>query len=524
MKEQLTRLVARAAADPARRRRARAARRLRQRRQPAADPRRRAPARAGHPLGARCRALARRAPAADRERPPRARRRRGRPGRGVVGRPRCCNPSKSLPIPLVNPIRDRPVRPAVHARGRRAHRPDVRDPAGAPGVGHAAERRTQVEQPRDARHRHGARGGCATGSRSPRSPLSLALLVGAGLLLRSFDNMRHAETRRRTRATSSRWASTCPRRDTRRRRPAAAFFDRLLERAALVARRPGRRRPRRRSRSRAGATATSPCPGRTTARLKNQLFEWNYVTPDYFRAFGIPLLQGRNFTQQDEDQAAEVGAKARRSVLRRPTRTPDGRQGPLVARRRQPRDGAPACGPSEDPIGRTFVLGGALTRAGDRRGRRREGAGDPQRGPARRPTSLRRARSSGPGFSRYLVVKTAAAPMTLLASVRAHVNALDSALAVIQPRTMEDVVSRRHGGHQPADVAAGRRSPPWPSCSPPSACTASWRFSSRSGRTRSAIRVALGAERARSPAARPRPRRQAGGRRPARRRVRRARG
>jgi predicted lysophospholipase L1 biosynthesis ABC-type transport system permease subunit len=42
---------------------------------------------------------------------------------------------------------------------------------------------------------------------------------------------------------------------------------------------------------------------------------------------------------------------------------------------------------------------------------------------------------------RYLVVRTAAPPTSLLPSIRAHLAALDPSLAVVDPRTMEDVIS-----------------------------------------------------------------------------------
>ena len=42
-----------------------------------------------------------------------------------------------------------------------------------------------------------------------------------------------------------------------------------------------------------GSNGYITVPGRDDATLTNQLFEWNYVTTDYLRAFGIPLLQGR---------------------------------------------------------------------------------------------------------------------------------------------------------------------------------------------------------------------------------------
>ncbi len=266
--------------------------------------------------------------------------------------------------------------------------------------------------------------------------LSLALLVGAGLLLRSFDNMRHAETGANTRNVLT-MAINLP--ATRYATPVArrAFFDRLLERVRSS---PGIQAAAASTQIplEGGSNGYITAPGQDPARLKNQLFEWNYVTPDYFRTFGIPLLQGRNFAQQDEDQAAEVAQKLD-EIFSAPNPTPAAVKGlswHAVVNRAMAR----LVWPKEDPIGKTFVMGGALTVqvigvTADVKARGIRSEVVPQ---AYLPFA---GALSGPGFSRYLVVKTAAAPMTLLPSVRAHVNALDSTLAVIQPRTMDDVVS-----------------------------------------------------------------------------------
>jgi len=40
-----------------------------------------------------------------------------------------------------------------------------------------------------------------------------------------------------------------------------------------------------------------------------------------------------------------------------------------------------------------------------------------------------------------VVVKTTAAPMGMLGAVRSHINALDTSLAALRPRTMDDVIS-----------------------------------------------------------------------------------
>ena len=118
--------------------------------------------------------------------------------------------------------------------------------------------------------------------------MSLALLVGAGLLLRSFNNMRQAETGVNTRNVLT-MGINLPRRDLRDARGRRAFFDRLLELWALSRHR-GRRGPTQIPLE-GGSNGYITVPGQDPARLKNQLFEWNYVTSGYFRAFGIPLLQ-----------------------------------------------------------------------------------------------------------------------------------------------------------------------------------------------------------------------------------------
>ena len=346
--------------------------------------------------------------------------------------------------------------------------------------------------------------------------LSLALLVGAGLLLRSFDKMRHAETGANTRNVLT-MAINLP--ATRYATPVArrAFFDRLLERVRSS---PGIQAAAASTQIplEGGSNGYITVPGQDPARLKNQLFEWNYVTPDYFRTFGIPLLQGRNFAQQDEDQAAEVAQKLD-EIFSAPNPTPAAVKGlswHAVVNRAMAR----LVWPKEDPIGKTFVMGGALTVqvigvTADVKARGIRSEVVPQ---AYLPFA---GALSGPGFSRYLVVKTAAAPMALLPFVRTHVNALDSTLAVIQPRTMDDVVSDGMVDTSLQDVAAGdlRR---------PGRRARRRRPVQRHGVSRRAAEArdrdpgGAGGRARGSPAARPRPRRQAGGRRPARRRVRRA--
>jgi putative ABC transport system permease protein len=264
---------------------------------------------------------------------------------------------------------------------------------------------------------------------------SLALLVGAGLLLRSFDKMRHAEIGVDTRNVltvginlpAARYDSVVARR---------AFFDKLLARLRAS---PGVRAAALSTHIplESGSNGFITVPGQDDAAFKNQLFEWNYVSTGYMRTFGIPLRQGRDFTPRDEDQAASV-AQAISQVFAAPNPRPDALKGlswPAVINRAMAR----LVWPKQDPIGRIFVMGGGLNAevigvVGDVKstGLRSD---VPPAAYLAFPGSL-----DDPG-GRILTVKTDAAPMTILPSIRDSIAALDSSLAVIEPRTMDDVIS-----------------------------------------------------------------------------------
>jgi predicted permease len=264
--------------------------------------------------------------------------------------------------------------------------------------------------------------------------VSLALLVGAGLLLESFDRMRHAEIGADTTNVATMGINLPA---TRYATPVAcrAFFDRLLERVRST---PGVRSASVSTRIplEGGDNGYITVPGQDSSRFKNQLFEWNYVSADYFRAFGIPLLQGRSFERRDEDQAAIMAAKIdAASSGPNPQLNNLELTWPAVISREMAR----LAWPDQDPIGRTFILGGVVTVqvigvAGDVKALGiREAAGPQAYFPL--PAAL-----TG-GQPATLAVRSAGDPMALVAQVRAHVDALDSTLALMEPKTMDDVIA-----------------------------------------------------------------------------------
>ena len=135
--------------------------------------------------------------------------------------------------------------------------------------------------------------------------LSLVLLVGAGLLLRSFYKLQSVEPgfdagdvlTMRVTPTGESYNNV---------EQVRAFYDRVIERISAL---PGVKS--------AGAVSTLPLSKGAVAgfqiegRPQVPPSEWqgaNYrvVSPDYFRALGIPILEGRGFNSSDTDQTKEV--------------------------------------------------------------------------------------------------------------------------------------------------------------------------------------------------------------------------
>jgi putative ABC transport system permease protein len=136
--------------------------------------------------------------------------------------------------------------------------------------------------------------------------LSLILLVGAGLMIRSFWKLQHVDpgfdvSNTLTLSVGLPW--------TRYSEPQQrlAFHDRVLEKISAL---PGV--------VAVGSTTKIPLTGggskqpftvegRPAPPLSEQpLAQTRYVSPDYFKAMGIPLKQGRAFEDRDREDAPQV--------------------------------------------------------------------------------------------------------------------------------------------------------------------------------------------------------------------------
>jgi predicted permease len=141
---------------------------------------------------------------------------------------------------------------------------------------------------------------------------------------------------------------------------------------------------------------------------------WRVVTDDYFRTMGLPLLAGRNFTEQD--------------LIGKPWRA-------IVSKRV-----ADLLWPGQNPIGRTTILWkGQSNRPGEIIGV----VGDMrERGLESDPTLAVYFPAYGTAFgSMQVVIHTRSRPQDLIPAVRTTVTGVDANLPVSNIRTLEETVS-----------------------------------------------------------------------------------
>jgi putative ABC transport system permease protein len=264
---------------------------------------------------------------------------------------------------------------------------------------------------------------------------SLALLIGAGLLLRSFSRLRNSGIGVLTenvitmgvKLPNAKYSTLPARRQ---------FFDQLIER---IEREPGVQA--------AAASTEIPLEGGTNGyitvegqsdpALATQLVEWNNITPDYFRAFGVPVVQGRIFTAEDMERTAVTNMKLADLYKNDPNlkKLPPDIGFVAVINRKM----AHLYWPKQDALGKVFHAGDIpVTVVGV--------VGDVKEWDIRKDAPPQAyfpltAALDNEGFGVQLTVKTSVAPRSVLAAIRGDLRALDGGLAVFRPRTMDEVVA-----------------------------------------------------------------------------------
>ena len=268
-----------------------------------------------------------------------------------------------------------------------------------------------------------------TGSRGPgrlraalvmgEVALSFLLLVGAGLLIRSFTQLMNANLGFRT---ENRLVFSVSMPDTYWRKGIGKqFLDRCFQRLSGVP-----------DVLAAGAVSHRPVEGGDpgmgidsssgSGARRAPWAGWRVVSPGYFRAIGLPLLRGRFFDESDKPVWAERGQPVppRRVVISE-------RLAKLIF-------------PNEDPVGKHALLwkgqgnldAEVIGVVGDSR----------ERGPASDPTLTVYLPYGPNALPTEFVLHTRGNPLAVAPTVRSMVASLDPNLPVADVRSFEEVVHR----------------------------------------------------------------------------------
>jgi putative ABC transport system permease protein len=266
--------------------------------------------------------------------------------------------------------------------------------------------------------------------------LSLALLAGAGLLLRTFADLRRVDIGVKTENVLTA-SLQLPETRYEHVQNREAFVLRLMETLQGV---PGVR----------AASASTAVPlqggnnsyiqidGMTDAKLKNQLVEQNYITPEYFLALGIPLLQGRELNAADMDETAKNANVLAEFVEKNPVEMPKIQ---LQINALINKAMADKFWPNQDPLGKVFRLGGDITHA------HVIGVVGSTRQWGLRTAPLPEAYYAIPfamvdgNLGLTLEVLSAGPPEAVATQIRSAVHSSDSNLALYAVRTIPQIVS-----------------------------------------------------------------------------------
>lgn len=259
--------------------------------------------------------------------------------------------------------------------------------------------------------------------------LSLVLLVGAGLLLRSYQRLAAVDLGYNPdHVLVGRISLPFPRYDTST--TVRAFYNPLLERVRAI---PGvthvglaSRVPLTRGNQQNNVIAEGqePRPGEPV-RVANV----RIVTPGYFAAIGTPLLEGRDFAPSDDERSPRVGIVDE-----------------AFARHFWPGQsalGKRVRGPSDTSATRWVTIVGVVRNVKHNRL-------DEETDIQLYETFTRYAT-----WSNYLVVRSAIAPRELTSRIRAEMKALDPALPLYEVGTMEEAVSASLGVRRLTNVLLG---------------------------------------------------------------------
>jgi putative ABC transport system permease protein len=242
--------------------------------------------------------------------------------------------------------------------------------------------------------------------------LSLVLLIGAGLMIRSFWKLQHVDPGFNPSNVVTLSIGLSPKKYSDARQQ-LAFFDRALEQVRAL---PGI--------VSAGLTTTLPLAGSGSTQpftieghpaaevAKQPMAQTRYISPDYLRTMGVPLRKGRFFTDQDRENGTPVVVISE-----------------TMARR---------FWPGEDPIGRRMTASFSAEQGprevvgvvGDVKGAGLD---------ADAASTMYLPYKQIPRSFMTLVARTASNPQTFIQAISKAIYAVDKEQALTDVRTMEQV-------------------------------------------------------------------------------------
>ena len=277
--------------------------------------------------------------------------------------------------------------------------------------------------------------------------LSLMLLISAGLLLKDFAALRSLDIGVRREGV---WTAAVqlPEASYKTDRQKYDFSETLLEQARRI--------------GGVDAVALSdhlPLEGGSnyyvklrgqTGEMSNQLVESHSASPEYFRAMGVRLLQGRVFTQADIQTALEHDMRLDpiwESGTEPPADLTNGMVYPFVINESMAR----YFWPNQNPLGKMFSQGNdhgpwrqVIGVVSDVR----------QWGLTQKPQP--EAYGAFDGDSRqFLILHTSLPPSTVTAQVRRVLGQIDSTLPLYSVRSMDEVVAGQAEGQQFLSLLVG---------------------------------------------------------------------
>jgi putative ABC transport system permease protein len=262
---------------------------------------------------------------------------------------------------------------------------------------------------------HRLRGGLVVGQMA----LAMVLLAGAGLLIRSFSQLRRVDPGFRA-GSALTFRISLPESAYRDESRRAAFFEELLTRLGAL---PGVRS--------AGAVLGLPMNGTRFSfsfevkgrpplpPAKQPSMEARVASPEYFRTMGIPVLRGRGLERGDTASSRQVVVLSEAAVRR--------------------------FFPGEDPLGQWITIGWGRPEGRPKAGGEVVGiVGDVKDlGLAvENPPEIYLPHAQLPIESMDVVLRTALSPRSLAPAVEATVHDLDPELPIARTATLEEIVAR----------------------------------------------------------------------------------